>query len=223
MKTRLVIWLISFWQWIRQVLFTGIIEQVAEVKSISKVGKADRAAAIAISIRLQKKTMRDLKTGDSISVNGVCLTALKISRTITFELIDETVNRTSLGLIKVGDKVNVERSLRLSDRLEGHFLLGHVEGVGLIKKIIKSLTGTKLWVKIQNKKLMPCLVPKGSIAVDGVSLTIIEIDEKRMLFSVGLIPHTLKATTLGSKSVGNKVNIETDIVARYLAKQLPRK
>lgn len=222
MKTRLV-WLISFWQWIRQVLFTGIIEQVAEVKSISKVGKADRAAAIAISIRLQKKTMRDLKTGDSVSVNGVCLTALKISRTITFELIDETVNRTSLGLIKVGDKVNVERSLRLSDRLEGHYLLGHVEGVGLIKKIIKSLTGTKLWVKIQNKKLMPSIVPKGSIAVDGVSLTIIEIDEKRMLFSVGLIPHTLKATTLGSKSVGDKVNIETDIVARYLAKQLPRK
>ena len=213
----------NFWQWIRHVLFTGIIEQVAEVKSISRVGKADRAAAIAISINLQKKTLRDLKTGDSISINGVCLTALKISRAITFELINETVNRTCLGLLKAGDKVNVERSLRLSDRLEGHYLLGHVEGVGLIKKIIKSLTGIKLWIKIQNKKIMPCIVSKGPIAVDGVSLTIIDIDEKRMSFSVGLIPHTLKATTLGSKSVGDRVNIETDIIARYLAKQLPRK
>ena len=204
-------------------MFTGIIEQVAEVKSISKVSKTDRAAAITISISLQKSNMQDLKTGDSISINGVCLTALKISGNITFELIDETVNSTCLGLLKVGDKVNVERSLRLSDRLEGHYLQGHVEGVGLIQKIIKSLTGTKFWIKIQNKKLMPCIVPKGSIAVDGVSLTIIDIDEKRMLFSVGLIPHTLGATTLGSKSLGDRVNIETDIVARYLAKQLPRK
>lgn len=204
-------------------MFTGIIEQVAEVQSISKVGKTDRAAAITISISLQKSNMQDLKTGDSISINGVCLTALKISGNITFELIDETVNSTCLGLLKVGDKVNVERSLRLSDRLEGHYLQGHVEGVGLIQKIIKSLTGTKFWIKIQNKKLMPCIVPKGSIAVDGVSLTIIDIDEKRMLFSVGLIPHTLGATTLGSKSLGDRVNIETDIVARYLAKQLPRK
>ena len=204
-------------------MFTGIIEQVAEVKSISNVGKTDRAAAIAISISLQKSNMQDLKTGDSISINGVCLTALKISGNITFELIDETINKTCLGLLKVGDKVNVERSLRLSDRLEGHYLQGHVEGVGLIKKIIKSSTGTKLWIKIQNKKLMPSIVPKGSIAVDGVSLTIIDIDEKRMLFSMGLIPHTLGATTLGSKLLGDRVNIETDIVARYLAKQLPRK
>jgi len=204
-------------------MFTGIIEQVAEVQSISKVGKTDRAAAITISISLQKSNMQDLKTGDSISINGVCLTALKISGNITFELIDETVNSTCLGQLKVGDKVNVERSLRLSDRLEGHYLQGHVEGVGLIQKIIKSLTGTRFWIKIQNKKLMPCIVPKGSIAVDGVSLTIIDIDEKRMLFSVGLIPHTLGATTLGSKSLGDRVNIETDILARYLAKQLPRK
>ncbi len=204
-------------------MFTGIIEQVAEVKSISNVGKTDRAAAIAISISLQKSNMQDLKTGDSISINGVCLTALKISGNITFELIDETINKTCLGLLKVGDKVNVERSLRLSDRLEGHYLQGHVEGVGLIKKMIKSSTGTKLWIKIQNKKLMPSIVPKGSIAVDGVSLTIIDIDEKRMLFSMGLIPHTLGATTLGSKLLGDRVNIETDIVARYLARQLPRK
>jgi len=118
-------------------MFTGIIEQVAEVQSISKVSKTDRAAAITISISLQKSNMQDLKTGDSISINGVCLTALKISGNITFELIDETVNSTCLGQLKVGDKVNVERSLRLSDRLEGHYLQGHVEGGGLIQKIIK--------------------------------------------------------------------------------------
>jgi riboflavin synthase len=204
-------------------LFTGIIQQVAEVKSISKVDKTDRAAAIAIGISLQKKKMQNLKTGDSLSINGVCLTALRISKTITFELINETVNRTCLGLLKAGDKVNVERSLRLGDRLEGHYLLGHVEGIGLIKKIIKSSSGTKFWIKLRNRELLSGIVPKGSIAVDGVSLTVIDIDVKSKVFSVGLIPHTLRVTTLGLKSVGERVNIETDIVARYLARCLPRK
>ena len=204
-------------------MFTGIVDQVAEVKSIYKVDNKDRAADIAVSISFEKKTMQKLKTGDSLSINGVCLTVLKISKTINFELIDETVGRTNLGLLKVGDKVNVERSLSLSDRLEGHYLLGHVEGIGLIKKIVKSSSGTKFWIKIRNRDLMPYIVPKGSIALDGVSLTIIDIDEKRMWFSVGLIPHTLNATTLGFRSVGERVNIETDVVARYLAKQLPRK
>jgi len=204
-------------------LFTGIIQQVAEVKSISKVDKTDRAAAIAIGISLQKKKMQNLKTGDSLSINGVCLTALRISKTITFELINETVNRTCLGLLKAGDKVNVERSLRLGDRLEGHYLLGHVEGIGLIKKIINSSTGTKFWIKFRNKDLLSGIIPKGSIGVDGVSLTVIDTDEKSMVFSIGLIPHTLRATTLGLKSEGEGVNIETDIVARYLARRLPRK
>ncbi len=204
-------------------MFTGIIDQIAEIRSISKVDKTGRAAAITISISLPKETMQDLKTGDSLSVNGVCLTALKKSKAITFELIDETVIRTCLSLLKVGDKVNVERSLRLSDRLEGHYLLGHVEGIGSIKKIFKGSSGTKFWIKIQNRKLIPCIVQKGAIGVDGVSLTVIDIDEKGMSFSVGLIPHTLNATTLGLRSVGEKVNIETDVVARYLAKRLPRK
>ena len=204
-------------------MFTGIIDQIAEVKSISNVNKKGRSAAITMSIRLQKKTIQNLKAGDSLCINGVCLTAIKISREITFELIDETVSHTSLGLLRTGDKVNVERSLRLGDRLEGHYLLGHVEGVGLIKKIFKTSSGTKFWIKIQNRELMPCIVPKGSIAVDGVSLTVIDIDEKWMSFSVGLIPHTLKATTLGLRSIGEKVNIETDVVARYLAKLLPKK
>jgi riboflavin synthase len=204
-------------------LFTGIIQEVAEVKSISKVDKTDRPAAIAIGISLQKKNMQNMKTGDSLSINGVCLTVLRVSKTITFELINETVSRTCLGLLKVGDKVNVERSLRLGDRLEGHYLLGHVEGIGLIKKIINSSTGTKFWIKFRNKDLLSGIIPKGSIGVDGVSLTVIDTDEKSMVFSIGLIPHTLRATTLGLKSEGEGVNIETDIVARYLARRLPRK
>jgi riboflavin synthase len=204
-------------------LFTGIIQEVAEVKSISKVDKTDRHAAIAMGIGLQKKNMQNMKTGDSLSINGVCLTVLRVSKTITFELINETVSRTCLGLLKVGDKVNVERSLRLGDRLEGHYLLGHVEGIGLIKKIINSSTGTKFWIKFRNKDLLSGIIPKGSIGVDGVSLTVIDTDEKSMVFSIGLIPHTLRATTLGLKSEGEGVNIETDIVARYLARRLPRK
>ena len=204
-------------------MFTGIIQGLAEVKSISKIRSNYKSADTKLCINLGGKLKGDLKVGDSLSINGVCLTATRISKTVDFEIINETMNRTCLGLLKAGDKVNIERSLRLSDRLDGHFLLGHVDGVGIIKKIIKSPIQTKVWIRIQNKKLMSWIVPKGSIAIDGVSLTITDIEDKDKMISVALIPHTLATTTLTLKSIGEKVNVETDIIGKYLSRHLPIK
>jgi riboflavin synthase len=204
-------------------LFTGIIEGLAEVKSISRIKNNKRAADTRLRISLREKLKVDLKVGDSLSINGTCLTATRISKTVGFEIINETMNRTSLGFLKAGDKVNIERSLRLGNRLEGHFLLGHVDGIGIIKKIIKSPTETRLWIRILNRKLMAFIVPKGSIAIDGVSLTIVEIKDKYKMISVALIPHTMDTTTLGLKSLGERVNVETDIIGKYISKHLPIK
>ena len=204
-------------------MFTGIIQGLAEVKSISKIRSNNKSADTKLCINLGGKLKGDLKVGDSLSINGACLTATRISKTVDFEIINETMNRTCLGLLKAGDKVNIERSLRLSDRLDGHFLLGHVDGIGIIKKIMKSPIQTKVWIRIQNKKLMSWIVPKGSIAIDGVSLTIIDIEDKDKMISVALIPHTLATTTLTLKSIGEKVNVETDIIGKYLSRHLPIK
>ncbi|MRN39590.1 MAG: riboflavin synthase [Nitrosopumilales archaeon] len=204
-------------------MFTGIIQGLAEVKSISKIRSNYKSADTKLCINLGGKLKGDLKVGDSLSINGACLTATRISKTVDFEIINETMNRTCLGLLKAGDKVNIERSLRLSDRLDGHFLLGHVDGIGTIKKIMKSPIQTKVWIRIQNKKLMSWIVPKGSIAIDGVSLTIIDIEDKDKMISVALIPHTLATTTLTLKSIGEKVNVETDIIGKYLSRHLPIK
>lgn len=204
-------------------MFTGIIEGLAEVKSIFKIGSNDRAADTRLCISLGRKFKGDLKVGDSLSVNGACLTATRISKTVDFEIINETLNRTCLGFLKAGDRVNIERSLRLGNRLEGHFLLGHVDGTGIIKKITKSSTETRLSIRILDRKLMSFIVPKGSIAIDGVSLTIIKVKDKSKTISVALIPHTLGTTTLGLKSIGERVNIETDIIGKYISRHLPIK
>ncbi|MDQ6666627.1 MAG: riboflavin synthase [Thermoproteota archaeon] len=204
-------------------MFTGIIQGLAEVISISKIRSNYKSADTKLCINLGGKLKGDLKVGDSLSINGACLTATRISKTVDFEIINETMNRTCLGLLKAGDKVNIERSLRLCDRLDGHFLLGHVDGIGILKKIIKSPIQTKVWIRIQNKKLMSWIVPKGSIAIDGVSLTIIDIEDKDKIISVALIPHTLATTTLTLKSIGEKVNVETDIIGKYVSRHLPIK
>lgn len=203
-------------------MFTGIIETLAEVKSISKLSK-NRLADTQLRIKLGRRLKSNLKVGDSLSINGVCLTVTAISKTVDFEIINETVNRTCLGLLKVGDRVNIERSLSFGGRLEGHLVLGHVDGRGLIKKIIKLSTETRFWVKIEDRKLMSYIVPKGPIAIDGVSLTIIDFKESSKIISVGLIPHTLAVTTLGLKSIGDKVNVETDIIGKYISQHLPLK
>lgn len=195
-------------------MFTGVVEGTATVKSISKV---KNGADTLLRIRLGKLG-RGLNTGDSVSVSGACLTVSKLSKgDAEFQMVAETVRRTSLGSLKPNDRVNIERSLKVGDRLEGHFVLGHVDGTGIIEDIIEKPTETTIWIKLEGK-LAKSMVPKGSIAVDGVSLTLVDIDDDRI--SISLIPHTLKITTLGLKSNGDKVNIETDVIGKYVNQHL---
>ena len=195
-------------------MFTGVVEGTATVKSISKV---KNGADTLLRIRLGKLG-RGLNTGDSVSVSGACLTVSKLSKgDAEFQMVAETVRRTSLGSLKPNDRVNIERSLKVGERLEGHFVLGHVDGTGIIEDIIEKPTETTIWIKLEGK-LAKSMVPKGSIAVDGVSLTLVDIDGDRI--SISLIPHTLKITTLGLKSGGDKVNIETDVIGKYVNKHL---
>ena len=202
-------------------MFTGVIEGVGEVKSICKIKDTNKGAHTKLAISLGKIT-KDMKVGDSVNINGACLTITKMSkRTADFEIVDETINRTCLGLIKAGDKVNIERSLRLCDRLEGHIVLGHVDCTGMIDEIIKTRTGTHMWIRIEDRELSGSFVSKGSVAIDGISLTVVNAKYDRI--SIALIPHTLSTTTLGSKSKGNRVNIEIDIISRYVSNILLKK
>jgi riboflavin synthase len=200
-------------------MFTGIVEGSGIVKSISRIKTANRIADRRIEIDLGK-LRRGLRVGDSVSVNGTCLTATSILKNIAiFEVVKETTKRTSLGLLKAGDLVNLERSLRINDRIEGHIVLGHIDGVGKIEDIEKIPSETKIWISV-NKQIAGLLVPKGSIAVDGISFTIVDVSNE--VFSVALVPHTLAVTTFKSKKKGDKVNIEVDILSKYVAKLLPR-
>jgi riboflavin synthase len=201
-------------------MFTGIIEGLAEVKSVSKAKNKDTGASIRIRIHLGRLS-RGMKTGSSISVNGTCLTITKLRRhEADFDIIGETTKLTCLNSLKAGDKVNIERSLRLGNRLEGHLVLGHIDGTGTIEKVLRFNTETKIWIKVENLKLLNSIVSKGSIAIDGISLTV--VDTTRGSISVAIIPHTLSLTTLGYKSEGNCVNIETDILGKYITKELPK-
>jgi riboflavin synthase len=201
-------------------MFTGIIEGLAEVKFVSKAKNKDTGASIRIRIHLGRLS-RGMKTGNSISVNGACLTITKLRRhEADFDIIGETTKLTCLNSLKAGDKVNIERSLRLGNRLEGHLVLGHIDGTGTIEKVLRFNTETKIWIKVENIKLLNSIVSKGSIAIDGISLTV--VDTTRGSISVSIIPHTLSLTTLGYKSEGNCVNIETDILGKYITKELPK-
>jgi len=207
--------------YIRKIMFTGIIKDVVEVKSICKIKDTNKKADVKLTISLGKIS-RGMKVGDSMSINGACLTIAKLSKgTADFEIVDETIKRTCLGLVKSGDKVNIERSLRLHDRLEGHIVLGHVDCTGIIDKIITTQIGTHMWIRIEDKDFSGSFVSKGSVAIDGISLTVVNAKDDRI--SIALIPHTLTSTTLGSKSKGNRVNIEIDIISRYVNSLLLKK
>jgi riboflavin synthase len=198
-------------------MFTGIVEGMAKVKSVSR---SKKGADIAMRVKLGSKLAKGLRVGDSVCVSGACLTAARLSKKgeAEFEMVAETIRRTNLSAIKPGDMVNIERSLKVGDRLEGHFVLGHVDGTGVIKDIITLPSETKLWIRL-DKALLKSVVPKGSIAVDGVSLTLVDVKNDRV--SVSLIPNTLSVTTLGHRSKGDRVNIETDILGKYILSNLP--
>jgi riboflavin synthase len=189
-------------------MFTGIVARIGIIK---KIDSKKNLLVFGIDLGPLAKKVR---IGDSVSVSGVCLTAvLKKARVVSFDLMRETIERTSLRSLGVGGHVNLELALRADSRLGGHFVTGHVDEVVVIKHIIKE----KNWVAIflsSTPLIRKHLVPKGSVTVDGISLTIGKV--RKDYFEVYLIPHTLKVTTLGLKKIGDCVNIETDILAKYL-------
>jgi riboflavin synthase len=187
-------------------MFSGIIEELGIVKKISRSGNNT-----VLEIQADK-ALEDTKIGDSIAVNGACLTAIKKSGdSLSFEVMPETLKITNLSDFKICDKVNLERSLKIGDRLSGHFVSGHIDCLGLIRK--KNYVAGNLSFEIAVPgKFSGYILPKGSIAIDGISLTI--VDKKSNAFTVYIIPHTLKNTTLGFKGPSGQVNLEFDILAK---------
>jgi riboflavin synthase len=200
-------------------MFTGIISGTGTIKSITgskRTSNSDRRIRLELG-----RVGKGLKIGDSVSVNGTCLTVIILKKTAAeFEIVKETMDRTTLGSFKDGDSVNIERSLKLSDRFEGHIVLGHVDGVGEISDVIKFPAEIKMWIRVKGKEMMKYLVPKGSVTVDGISLTVVDVGKYK--FSVALVPHTVSKTTIGTKVRGDTVNLEFDILSKYLANLIPK-
>ncbi len=193
-------------------MFTGIVEELGIVKQIQH-GAQTGGLAIGAS-----QVLSDSKVGDSIAVDGVCLTITRATQgRFTLDVSAETLRRTTLGSLKPGDAVNLERPLRLNDRLGGHLVLGHVDEVGIISGWQDEGTSSLMRVSI-SAEVMRYVAYKGSICVDGVSLTIANLLDKG--FEVALIPHTKQVTTLGRKQVGAHVNIEVDLLGRYIERLL---
>ena len=191
-------------------MFTGIIEEMGIVKSI-------KSKVITIEAN---KIFDDLKLGDSVAVNGTCLTVSNFSSKIfNADITNETLSRTNLGDLKSGFKVNLERALTLNGRLGGHIVSGHIDGVGIVKNISKKSEDIELVIEVPTN-LMKYIIEKGSVAVDGISLTIAKVDNNKNNFSVAIIPHTLKETVLYYKKAGDKVNIENDIIGKYVERLL---
>lgn len=201
-------------------MFTGIIEEVGAILSLKK--NADGALITVCATKVLEGT----RLGDSISVDGVCLTVEKIdSKSFSASVMNETLRSTKLGLLKSGDKVNLERAATLSTRLGGHIVTGHTDGVGIVERVkddgaAKLLTVSVGRTSVEKNNLLRFIATKGSVALDGVSLTVASVDDKKGEFSLSLVRHTQVATTLLSLKVREKVNIETDVLAKYTARAL---
>jgi len=193
-------------------MFTGIVENLATVIATSHL----RGKTYSLIIDL-KGTTRGLRCGESIAVNGVCLTLVgKIGNSGNFQVIKETLNRTNLGQLRKGSRVNIERSLSLNQRISGHLVTGHIDGTGKIVDLQPQDDGSTRMEVTSKRKIVELMVEKGAVALDGVSLTIVDVSKS--CFSICLIPHTLKTTTLGLKKKSDLVNIETDYVGKYVLK-----
>jgi len=193
-------------------MFTGLVELRAVVDQLISMPPGVRLVVRAPEIA------RDLQIGSSIAVNGCCLTVVQVNAdTFGFDAGEETLSRTNLGRLGAERFVNLERSLRIGDRLGGHFVTGHIDGVGVLDERIDDKDWSKFWFRVP-AILTRQMASKGSIAVDGVSLTLVDVEAER--FSVALIPHTLHVTTLGPMRLGDPVNLETDVLAKYVEQQL---
>ena len=193
-------------------MFTGLIEEIGEIKSIEKGAKSGK-----ITIKAEK-VLHGVKLGDSISTNGVCLTVTEFNKgSFSVDVMAETIRNSNLGKLKPGSHVNLERALRLGDRLGGHIVSGHIDGTGTIVELLKEENAT--WVSVETtRNILKYIVHKGSITIDGISLTVAYVDEK--IFKVSIIPHTKGETTLVLKKIGDEVNLENDMMAKYVEKIL---
>lgn len=193
-------------------MFTGLIEEIGEIKSIEKGARSAR-----ITIKAEK-VMCGIKIGDSVSTNGVCLTVTEFNKnSFSVDVMAETIRSSNLGKLKSGSHVNLERALMASDRLGGHIVSGHIDGIGTIVDFCIEENAT--WVSVETTvDILKYIVHKGSIAIDGISLTVAYVDEN--IFKVSIIPHTKGETTLISKKVGDEVNLESDMMAKYIEKLL---
>ena len=192
-------------------MFTGIIE---EIGVIDRIEPKENLITFKVGAN---KILKGTKVGDSVSLDGVCLTVIDKSKTaLTVDVMQETLNRTTLEQLKVGSVVNLERALKLSDRLSGHFVTGHIDEVGVVRNRIATSNNVELHITA-SRNLKRYIVAKGSMCVDGVSLTIGEVTSH--FFAIHLIPHTKQVTTLGFKKKGDHVNLEADILAKYVVKE----
>ena len=193
-------------------MFTGLVAELGTVQKLAQQGESYHLTVAAV------KVLQNLKIGDSVAVNGACLTVVSMDDTaFTADVMPETVRLTNIGRLHAGDRVKRERTLRLCDGLDGHIGSGHVEGLGVIAG--RRPEGIAMVVTINTPpELLKYIIKKGSIAIDGISLTVTQVTESS--FSVSLIPHTAKETTLGFKKVGDSVNLETDILGKYVERML---
>ncbi len=196
-------------------MFTGIIEEIGRVRFLKKAGDSAQMSLEARAI------LEDIHIGDSISVSGACLTVVEaISNAFTVDISPETLSATTLGEIKPGDPVNLERAIKAGGRFGGHMVSGHVDGVGALLRKTEQGNAQVLTFSAPGE-ILEISVPKGSMAVDGVSLTINEIGEES--FSVAVIPHTVRMTTLGARGIGCRVNLESDLIGKYIQRILSRR
>ena len=193
-------------------MFTGIIEEIGKVTQIQK---GTHSAILQIQAKI---VLEQLKIGDSVALNGVCLTVTSISsHSFTADVMHETLNRSALSALTCGSSVNLERAMPANGRFDGHIVAGHVDGIGKVMQIRRD--DNAVWFTIQaNSSIMHYIVEKGSIAIDGISLTIASLSADS--FCVSIIPHTAKVTTLGMRKIGDTVNLENDIIGKYVEKFL---
>lgn len=196
-------------------MFTGLIEEIGEITAIERIGDGLRFTVRAPAVT------DDAKADDSIAINGCCLTATWVKgNEFKVDAVEETLKKTTLGLLQTGGHVNLERAMKLSDRLGGHLVLGHVDGIGKIVSIASRTTSWWITVDVP-KMLIKYAIPVGSIAIDGISLTIAELNQNRI--SVSIIPHTWEKTILSEKKAGDSVNLEMDMIGKYVERLFGQK
>ena len=193
-------------------MFTGIIKDIGKIKNL-------RSSGDGIELEIQsEKICSDAQVDDSVAVNGICLTVIKVEGgSFVVQSVKESLSRTSIGSLKKGDSVNLEPALRAQDRLGGHIVQGHIDGTGEVIRSVDNRLGKEFWIR-SDAEVMKYVVAKGSICLDGISLTVAEAAKDS--FRVAVIPHTEKSTTVSLWKTGKKINIETDIIGRYIEKYL---